>query len=116
MSEHALDEVPSERAGLFRQPGAKRAALPRLLRIGTVEVDLEEGLEREPPRRMATAARRPLAHAADATPSPSASRSRVETARSATSIARRIMFARARPCVTTEIPATPRSGAETYGS
>src|SRR5439155_10650767 len=116
MGEHPLDEVPGKRAGFLRQSGAKRAALPGLLWVGAIEVDLEEGLEGEPPRGMAASARRPLAHAADATPSPSASRRRVATARSATSIARRIMFARARTCVTTEIPPTPRSGAGAYGA
>jgi hypothetical protein len=114
MSENSLDEIPRERGGLFGETRAERAPLPGLLRIGAIEIDLEEGLQGEASRRMATAARWPLA--ADATPSPSASRSRVEMARSATSIARRIMFARARPCVTTEMPATPRSGADTYGS
>ena len=113
MLQHPVDKVPRERAGLVREAGAERAALPGLLCIGAIEVDLEQRLEREPPRGMAATARGTLAHAADATPSPSASRSRVKTARSATSIARRIMFARARPWVTTEIPATPRSGADT---
>jgi len=116
MLQYALDQIPRKCRRLFREARAERAALPGLLGIGAIEVDLKKRLEGETSRGMAAAARRPVAHAADATPSPSASRSRVETARSATSIARRIMFAFARPCVTTEIPATPRSGADTYGS
>src|SRR2546428_13195946 len=116
MSAHQRDQNPRERGGLLGESRAERDTLPGLPGIGTIEIDPEEGLRRKAARGMTPAARWPLAHAADATPSPSASRSLVETARSATSIARRIMFARARPCVTTEIPATPRSGADTYGS
>src|SRR2546422_864107 len=83
MLQNPFDEVPSERASFFGETRAERAALPRFPGIGAVEIDLEEGLQGEASSRMAPAARRPLAHAADATPSPSASRSRVETARSA---------------------------------
>jgi hypothetical protein len=116
MLQNTFDEIPREGGSLLREPSAERAALPGLLRVGAVEVDLEKRLQGEPAGGMPTAASRPFAQAADATPSPSASSSRVDTARSATSIARRIMFAFARPCVTTEIPATPSSGADTYGS
>src|SRR5207237_960177 len=69
MLQDTLDQIPRERPGFVRQACPKRAALPGLFGIGAIEVDLEERLEREAPRGMATAARRLLAHAADATPS-----------------------------------------------
>jgi len=129
MRQDARDEVPGERGGFLGQARTERAALVRLARIGAVEVDLEQRLERQPPRGMPSAARRApcslrgpgggasrLFYAADATPSPITLTRSVATARSATTIAHRIIGPRARPWVTTETPATPRSGAETYGS
>src|SRR5438093_5782894 len=112
MRDHAIDDLPGEGAGLVGQAGAECAALPGLAGVRAVEVDLEEGLECEAPRGMPAAARWSRGHAAEATPSVIASMSLVATARSATSIAWRIIPALARPWVTTDTPATPRSGAE----
>src|SRR5712692_3460246 len=117
--EHSFDQLPGEIRGVLGQPRAERAPFPGLLRIGAIEVDLEERLERHATRRMTARARRTLLHwssGAVAAVVPIASTSFVATARCATAIAHRIMFARARPCVTTETAAMPRSGAETYGS
>jgi len=93
MFEDAFDELPREVRGLVGEAGTERAALPGLLRVGAVEVDLEQGLQRDPARRMTAGARSSL-----------------------TAIAQRTMFARARPWVTTDTPAMPRSGADTYWS
>jgi hypothetical protein len=121
MLEHALDQLPREVRGLVGETGAEGATLPGLLCVGTVEIDLEERLQRDPTRRVTAGARRSLLHgrsiyAAVAALAPIASTRREETARSATAIAQRTMPARARPCVTTETPAMPRSGADTYWS
>ena len=117
MVKNSLDELPRKARGLLGQSRTKRAAIVGLARIGAIEVDLEKRLKSKPPGRMTATARRSRAHAAVVeAPWPMASMSRVATERSATSIARRIMFARARPWVTTDTPATPRRGAEAYGS
>ena len=116
MLQDAFDELPREGGRVLGQPRAERAALPCLLRVSAIEVDLEERLQRDPPRGMTAGPRRALPHAAGAASVPIASTRRVSTARSPTAIAQRIMFARARPCVTTDTPAMPKSGAETYGS
>ena len=120
MLEDALDDLPGEGGRLLGQSRSECTALPGLFGVGAVEVDLEERLQGQTSRGVTAAARRPRgagAHAAFRVGiSAITSTSRVSTARSATSIARRIMFARARPWVTTETPATPSSGAETYGS
>src|SRR2546428_56990 len=114
--DHAVDDFPGEGAGFVGEARAERAALPGLAGVRAIEVDLEEGLQGEAPRGMPAAARWSRGHAAEATPSTIASISLVATARSATSMAWRIIAARARPWVTTDSPATPRSGAEAYGS
>jgi hypothetical protein len=44
MSENSLDQIPRERGGLFGEPRAERAALPRLLGVSAIEIDLEERL------------------------------------------------------------------------
>src|SRR5437773_1551254 len=114
--EHALDELPGESCGILGETGPERAPLPGLLWISAIEVDLEERLQRHAARRVTAGTDLRLPHAAGAAVVPMASTSRVATARSPTAIAQRIIFARARPCVTTLTPAMPRSGAETYGS
>ncbi len=116
MLEDAFDELPCECRRILGETRAERATLPGLLRVSTIEVDLEERLQRDPSGGMPAGARRSLPQAAGATPAPIASTSPVATARSPTAMAHRIMFARARPCVTTDTPAMPRSGADTYGS
>jgi len=129
MRQDARDQLPGERCRFLGQARTESATLVRLAWIRAIEVDLEQRLERQPPRGMPSAARRApwsfqgpgggaprLFYAADATPSPITLTRPLATARSATTIAHRIIGARALPWVTTETPATPRSGAETYGS
>src|SRR5262249_7504129 len=120
--EHALDELPGEARGRVGKARAKRTALPGFLRVSPIEVDLEERLQRDATRWVAAGAltcgvaRDLRGHAAGTAAVPIASTRRVVTARSATAMAQRIMLAFARPWVTTDTPAMPRSGADTYGS